>query len=55
MKVLLATGNHDLDQELQAALSDAGIIAAGPVYYREALKLETVLDGALRPSSSRRR
>ena len=45
MKVLLATGNHDLDQELQAALSDAGIIVTGPVYYREALKLETVLDG----------
>ena len=30
---------------MQVALSDAGIIMAGPVYYREALKLETVLDG----------
>jgi hypothetical protein len=45
VKVLLATGNHDLDKELESALSNAGIATAGPVYYREALKLETVLDG----------
>jgi MinD-like ATPase involved in chromosome partitioning or flagellar assembly len=44
MKVLLATGNHDLDKELESALSNAGIATVGPVYYREALKLETVLD-----------
>ena len=45
MKVLLATGNHDLDKELESALSGIGITIAVPVYYREALKLEMVLDG----------
>jgi hypothetical protein len=45
MKILLATGNHDLDKELEGAFSATGIATADPVYYREALQLETVLGG----------
>ena len=45
--VLLATGNNDLDKELQKALSDAGVSLAGdPVYYREALESPGIVKDA---------